>query len=178
MPQNTAKLVINNFCKSDNGIYTCIVKESVSDYFEEVSTKLISGNYTIIHVINYLMCVNNIIINLLECIDPMKEQEAHEQNIDTYCTLVATLSVSVDPKLTDPDTTSYQWIRYKQASIDPVKDDKSHFRGANSNKLTVKDLTEEQAGVYCCVVTVSGVPIHSGKATLRVKGKFYAVMHR
>ena len=86
--------------------------------------------------------------------------------------------MSVDPKLTDPDTTtSYQWIRYKQASIDPVKDDMSHFHGANTSKITVKDLTEEHAGVYCCVVTVCGVPIHSGKAVLRVKGNFFALMH-
>ena len=105
------------------------------------------------------------------CIDPIIKQPAHKQI--KYCTSDATLSVSVDPKLTDPDTTSYQWIRYKQArSIDPVKDD-DHFNGADSEELTVRNLTKEHAGVYCCVVTVSGVPIHSRKATLKVKGKFF-----
>ena len=40
----------------------------------------------------------------------------------------------------------YQWTRCEQASIIPVKND-SHFDGADSNKLTARNLREEHATV-------------------------------
>ena len=83
-----------------------------------------------------------------------------------YCTTTAKLSVQVDPKVQDKAV--YQW--YGGRSKKNVKDDE-HFSGANTCQLTVRNLKEEHAGEYYCVVTVDEISVYSRKAELEVQGK-------